>query len=88
MNWRHLYWICPLLFLVGGFTVIFTIDLFLDETSIYLMQKSTEMVYDATRAWEETPLSDNRIFYLGEFCYLVNNKTICPKRNVSLYGVD
>jgi hypothetical protein len=68
---------------IGGFLSLYTIDWFLGTLSLEVMEKATEKLSDAVMAWQEEPLSNDRIFYEGEFCYLVNNNTICPKRNVA-----
>jgi hypothetical protein len=84
MNWKHLFWIIPMSLVLGGFITLKTIDWWLDESMIYLTEKATEKLYDGILAWEETPLSDKRIFYEGEFCYEVDKIPICPKRNASI----
>ena len=80
MNWKHLLWIVPLCLFIGSLSIFFTFSWFYDMTAWTLTGTVTEALEDAMLAWEETPLSDERIFYEGEFCYLINDQPVCPKR--------
>ena len=87
MNWKHLLWIIPISLLLGGIISVRFIDSMLSLVQVEIMEKAAERVADCVIAWEETPLSDNRTYYGTELCYIVNNSTVCPKRNISkFYG--
>jgi hypothetical protein len=87
MNWKHLLWIIPLVILATGFIELRVIDKLLDYTSINVMERAANMVEDARLAWEEKPLSENRVLVGVEFCYRISNESICPKRNLTNFDI-
>jgi hypothetical protein len=88
MNWKHLFWIVPLCLILGGFVALKTMSEIIDWTAWELTVKAVSKLEDASLAWEETPLSEGRVFFNGEFCYLINEVPTCPKRNLTDLSFD
>jgi hypothetical protein len=90
MDKKHLFWIIPLSIMLGVIITIYTFDIWFDMARFEIIERSTEMLQDAKLAWEETPLSEVRVFYKGQFCYssALNNsgtsQLICPQRNITI----
>jgi hypothetical protein len=79
---KHLWWIIPVCLLVGGLGGLKSMQWFFDMTAWELTETVTVILNDCIVAWEEEPLSNERVYFDTEFCYNVNNETVCPKRTM------
>jgi len=83
MKRRHLLWIVPLVATISGIIVFYSFSYLMDYTAWELTAQAASKLEDGVLAWEEIPLSDDRVYYNGEFCYMINDVPVCPKRNLT-----
>jgi len=80
MNKTHLIYIIPITLMFGAFIGINLFTRLTDSLFNGLNTESMRMLEDCQIAYTEVPLSDYRVRIDKEFCYIVNNVSVCPKR--------